>query len=483
MDMTPPLSTLSAPDVSTNDASANNYQRNLRDLPREHDFEPLRIEGRLPDDLHGTLYLSGPGLFSSFGQPYRHWFDGDGMMTAIRFDAEGAKGAVRLVMTRQLDEERRAGRMLYTSGATLAPQWRRRIGVRLKNVANTKPLFWNDRLFALFEAGLPTELDPLTLDTIGETDLGGVVQGHLCAHFHEVPGRRAFYNIGLTRSPRSTLYIYETTVDRAMRCIGSIALPRSSVMLHDFIVTDNHLVFFVPPVAMRVLPVLAGLKAPLDALDWRPEQGTTVLIVPIDAPDRYIRFEVDAFFQYHFMNAHEVGRNIVVDFVRFGDFGKAFDFLKVDARSSRPVTEGRLFRAIVDPAKRKLGLEQRWSAPCEFPQVAPAVQARRQRFGYLLSANEGEPPTSFTKFDFTGGTAESATAGESCYPTEAVFVPRSSVVGEDDGYLLSLVYDVESDHSFIAIVDARNLSRGPIARCWFDHVVPPPLHGTWREHG
>ncbi len=72
-------------------------------------------------------------------------------------------GAVRLVESRQLVEERKAGRALYTSGATLAPQWHRRLGMRFKNAGNTKPLVWNERLFALYEGGLPTEIDPVTL--------------------------------------------------------------------------------------------------------------------------------------------------------------------------------------------------------------------------------------------------------------------------------------------------------------------------------
>ena len=383
-------------------------------------------------------------------------------------------------MTRQLDEERRAGRMLYTSGSTLAPQWHRRIGLRFKNAANTKPLYWNERLFALFEAGLPTELDPLTLNTVGETNLGDVVRGHFSAHFHEVPARQAFYNFSVTRGRRNTLNLYELAVGGSIRRIGSATLPRCSALIHDFIATENHLVFFIPPVAMRILPVLAGVKAPLAAMAWRPEEGTTVLVVPIDAPDKYIRFETDAFFQYHFMNAYEEGHKIIVDFVRVGDFGKAFASHMVGSRSATIVTEGRLSRAIVDPAQRKLRLEQSWSAPCEFPQVAPVAQARRQRFGYLLSANDSEPQTSFAKFDFTTATAESVAAGKNCYPSEAVFVPLPTAQREDDGYLLSMVYDAEVDRSFIAVLDASEMWRGPIARCWFDHHVPRPLRGTWQ---
>lgn len=476
MDMNlPPLAPTPAPADAT-----QAFQRGLRDLPREHGFERLHIDGALPPDLHGTLYLNGPGLFSSFGRPYRHWFDGDGAMSAIRFDGDGAHGAVRIVMTRQLAEERRAGRMRYTSGATPAPQWHRRIGMRFKNPANTKPLCWNDRLFALFEAGLPTELDPSTLETLGETDLDGTIRGHFCAHFHEVPARRAYYNFSLTRGRRNTLNLYEMPFGGTVRRIGTIALPKSAAMVHDFIVTENHLVFFIPPVGIRILPILAGMKAPLDAIVWRPEEGTTVLVVPIDAPERHVRFEADAFFQYHFMNAHELGHELVVDFVRVGDFGKAFGSHMIETRTQQTVTEGRLCRAVVGPQRRQLRIEQLNSTPCEFPQVAPAAQARAQRYGYLLASNPDAPQTAFARYDFETARLESVAAGDDCFPGEAVFAPRLAARHADDGYLLSMVYDARSDRSFIAVLDAGELQRGPIARCWFDHHVPRPLHGTWR---
>src|SRR6516162_11848368 len=59
-------------------AGAHAWRRAFRDLPREHGFEPLRVEGRLPEGLRGTLYRTGPSLFSTFGRRYGHWFDGDG---------------------------------------------------------------------------------------------------------------------------------------------------------------------------------------------------------------------------------------------------------------------------------------------------------------------------------------------------------------------------------------------------------------------
>src|SRR5687767_9186898 len=104
--------------------AAGDFERNLfrRSLPREHGFEPLSVEGRLPADLVGTLYRNGPGIFEAFGRRYAHPFEGDGVISAIRIGAGQALGAARVVVSRGLAEERRKGRVLY-GGA--GPWWRR----------------------------------------------------------------------------------------------------------------------------------------------------------------------------------------------------------------------------------------------------------------------------------------------------------------------------------------------------------------------
>ncbi len=454
------------------------YQQGLRNLTREHGFEPLAIEGKVPHDLRGTFYLNGPALFSLFGRPYQHWFDGDGAMTAITF-GDSVAGAVRLVESAELKEERAAGRPLYTSGSTLAPQWWRRLGLRFKNVANTKPLSWNSRLFSLYEAALPTEVNPKSLATIGETSLDGAIKGYFSAHFHEVPSRNAFYNFSIERERNSILHLYEMPKGGEIRRIGSLPLPKCASMLHDFIATEKHLVFFVPPVKINVLPVLLGMKAPGEAMQWRPAEGTTVLVIPIEAPDQYKSFKVEAFFQYHFMNAYEQGEEIIVDFVRVMDFESAFKGHNVEERANHFKTAGRLHRAIVNPRSSTVRLEQRWSQPCEFPQVAPAMQGRRHRYGYVLASNEAEPQTKIAKIDYDSRDVISVSFPPNEFPSEAVFVPHEQATEEDDGYLISLVYNSDKDRSYLAIFDARKLSQGPQARLWFDHHIPRPIHGTW----
>src|SRR5262245_64066194 len=89
----------------------------FRDVPREHGFEPLRVEGTLPRELAGTLYRTGPGLFGSFGRSYDHLFESDGAVSGVRFADGRAAGALRVVQSAGLAEERAAGRSVYGCGA------------------------------------------------------------------------------------------------------------------------------------------------------------------------------------------------------------------------------------------------------------------------------------------------------------------------------------------------------------------------------
>jgi len=64
---------------------------------------------------------------------------------------------------------------------------------------------------------------------------------------------------------------------------------------------------------------------------------------------------------------------------------------------------------------------------------------------------------------------------------EPVFVPRSATAEEGDGFLLSVIYRGESHCSDLAVFEARELSRGPLALAHLSHRVPAGFHGNWRD--
>lgn len=71
-------------------------------------------------------------------------------------------------------------------------------------------------------------------------------------------------------------------------------------------------------------------------------------------------------------------------------------------------------------------------------------------------------------------------AGPRSAVAEPVFVPRSRGAAEGDGYLLTNIFDEDRNASHLAIFDAQEIERGPIARAHLDHRVPVGFHGQWK---
>jgi carotenoid cleavage dioxygenase len=65
--------------------------------------------------------------------------------------------------------------------------------------------------------------------------------------------------------------------------------------------------------------------------------------------------------------------------------------------------------------------------------------------------------------------------------SEPIFVPRSPDAPEGRGFVLSVVYRAATGRSDLAILDAENLDRAPLALAHLPHRVPGGFHGNWRS--
>ena len=124
----------------------------FRDFQEPGRFEAevydLEIEGQMPAQLRGNYYRLTPDP----AWPPRHehpiHFDGDGAMSLFRISADGVNFRHRYVQTERYLAEQRARRALfgayrnpYTDDPSVA-------GID-RSVANTTPLWYRQRLFAL----------------------------------------------------------------------------------------------------------------------------------------------------------------------------------------------------------------------------------------------------------------------------------------------------------------------------------------------
>lgn len=460
------------------------------DIEEEHGFRPVRVEGAIPPELDGTLWSNGSATFSDVAPGERMWLDGDGAVTAVRLKGGRAEAAVRRVQTPALLAERSAGRRVFGRHHVATPL-RQHLGELLglrprRNPANTSVWVHRDRVFALCPAGLPFEIAAGDLETIGEVTFGGVLEGAFSAHASYSAPRRGFYNFGLRFGRASFLDLYFFPDDASSieaRRVATVPLP-GPLFNHDFMITERWAVFLLAPARFDPKTLLLG--RPLSrAMRWRPEEGTEVVLVGLDAPHEVVRFTIDPLAVIHFANAWEEHGEIVLQAPVGNDFSRTWRWLESVAKGERaPLPDPKLAELRIDPKRRRASVRPLVDVVSEAPRIDPRVEMRRSRYVYSTSFSEaaehaGGLPDQLVKIDTEKGTATPLDTGAGTYPTEAMFVPRAPDAAEDDGWLLALVFDAKARESCLAVLRGEEV----IGRAWLGQAIPPVFHGTWKGTG
>jgi carotenoid cleavage dioxygenase-like enzyme len=438
----------------------------------ERDDRGLRVTGEIPEALRGTFVRNGPNPAFDPGPRY-NLFDGDGMLHAVRLADGAAHYRNRWIETAGLGVERRLGRSVYGGLSDLRPPDPALVGDAgpLKNTANTHIVRHAGRWLCLLEAGPPTEVTP-ELDTVGLYDFDGKLPGSLSAHPKIDPKTGEMLVFAYSVIPPYLRYFVVDPAGQLVRQVD-IDLP-APVMMHDFVVTDRHVVFLDAPAIFDLSRVATGESV----LRWEPERGTRFGVMPRDGDGSSIVWhEIDPCYVFHFMNAWSDGQRVCVDAGRLEDFPlKGNDGPQAD-------TENHLTRFEIDLGKGSVSETRLDDIPGGFVQVAPAVAGLENRYGYMSTFSSGLSGTfefdSVTKHDFHRGTQSRHHYGEGRYTGEMIFAADPDGSAEDDGWLLSIIYDTRDDSSELVILDARAIEAGPVARVHLPRRVPCGFHANW----
>jgi all-trans-8'-apo-beta-carotenal 15,15'-oxygenase len=464
-------------------------------LPTEYDYVP-RVEGVLPPALRGTLYRNGPGLFDRGGGRKRMLLDGDGMIQAYQFRNGQVRFRTRFVRTKKYVEEEAAEQFLYRTWSTLAPGgvWAN-LGLRLANQAEVT-VIRRDALYA-FGGPHPYALDPETLETIGVSTLGVPAEMTRYQAHWKVDGRTGeWLHFGVVYGVTPTVHITVFKADGRLRTHWTVPLPRQ-VYLHDWLVSERHLLFVLHPGILPLAGVVAmflGLRSPADVIRWQPELGNLVLVLERTGPSAPLLLEANAAWMWHALNAYEAHGEIVADFVGAPEIvglgrpdAPFFAIMRGHAPApSSPGARALVRRYIIDPAARTLR-EDIIAADdgYEMPFVNPRFGCSRHRYGYF--ARNGQADwfwSSIARVDTQTGQITSYDFGQGHYCSEPVFAPQPGASYEagaaaEPGWLLTLVYDAGTKQSYLAILKADQVAAGPVALVHLTHHVPLSFHGYW----
>jgi carotenoid cleavage dioxygenase len=136
-------------------------------------------------------------------------------------------------------------------------------------------------------------------------------------------------------------------------------------------------------------------------------------------------------------------------------------------------------RWTLDPARGEVRRKVISDAHQEFPRHDERRSTQRHRYAYTVGLNRepgGEP---LIRYDLETGASVSHDYGPNRVTAEAVFVPRSAGAAEDDGWLLSYVYDLAEGRSDLVVLNASDITGPPQAVVHLPVPVPLGFHGNW----
>jgi carotenoid cleavage oxygenase len=435
---------------------------NFAPVQEERTALDLPVEGAIPPELRGRLLRNGPNPIDADPASY-HWFIGNGMLHAIELrDGKAVSYRNRWVRTDSaaelLGEEPIAGQPpdVFVGGGS---------------AANTHVVAHAGKILALVEVCLPTEVRA-DLTTVGRYDYDGKLRSPMTAHpkFDPVTEEMHFFGYDIAGPPWLRYHVADASGALVRSEDIDIAGPS---MVHDFVITEGHVVFFDLPVVFDF--DLLG-KQPFPA-KWDPEYGARVGVMPRAGGNADVRwFDVELCYVFHPLNAYDEDGRVVVDLVRHEQMFAT----DTHGPAELPPT---LDRWTIDLAAGKVVEERIDDHPQELPRLDPRVAGYRHRYGYAPHTPRFDHGAvdfgGLLKHDLDAGTTTVRPLGTGQHAGEAVFVPASDDAGEDEGWLLSVVYDEGRDSSELLIVDASDFTGPDVARVQLPQRVPFGFHGSW----
>ena len=427
---------------------------NFAPVSEEITTTDLEVTGAIPPDLAGRYLRIGPNPWPIPEGPY-HWFTGAGMVHGVEL-RDGRAQWYRNRWVRTPDMAERLGEPAPTGPPP-----------RMYDGANTNVLGHAGRILALTEGAMPYELTK-ELETVGRTDLGGVSGFTAHPKVDPISGELLGFRYWFDEP-----YCEYFAIGADGMLARSVPIDTTgSVMMHDFSITEKYAVFYDLPVTFRIdLALDPNVPFPFA---WDDDYPARLGVLSREPGNDEVRwFDIEPCYVFHAMNAYDSGDEIVLDVVRHPDM-----FRREEKNASLPDRQT-LDRWRIDLAAGKVIEDRLDDHPQEFPQVDPRAVGRPHTVGYSMSASGDAFSDGLLKHDLVRGTVDTWIAGAGRQPGEASFVPAGSGEdeGEDNGHLLTFVYDGATNRSDLVVLDASNMTE--VATVHLPTRVPFGFHGSW----
>jgi carotenoid cleavage dioxygenase-like enzyme len=435
---------------------------NFAPVFEEQTVTSLEVSGAIPPALSGVFMRNGANPQTGVSP---HWFFGNGMLHGVRLDGGSAKWYRNRYVRTPLFEDASRGGVRSDGTRDMAA-----------SAANTHVIAHAGRVLCLEEGHFPFEVDR-ELETVGVHTFDDRLTTSMTAHPKICPitGEMLFFGYGFLPP-----YVTYHRVNAVGELVQSTEIAvKGPTMMHDFNATEHYVIFMDLPVVFDFELAMKGTMP----YRWDDEYGARLGVMPRNGSAEDVRwFDIDPCYVFHPMNAFErVGADgavtLVMDVGRFRSMWRKgsedFDNVALLHRWEVNLTTGAVTETPLD------------DKPVEFGRVADDKIGLENRFGYMMATRPPNGGTVFSnelvKYDLSNGGRELHLCGENRKPGEGVFVrdPNAAASEEDAGWVMTYVYDGDTNKSDLIIVDAQNFAGPPVATVHLPVRVPFGFHGSW----
>ncbi|WP_131781854.1 carotenoid oxygenase family protein [Legionella gresilensis] len=453
-------------------------------------LEELRIHGEVPTWLSGIFISIGPSQFEVGSAHFKHWFDGFAMLKKFNFKSGSVSFQNRFLQSQEYIESNKFGKLNANEFGTYASESKlERVLFSLKELVGNKlhdncvvnTTCIDDSYIAMTESKNVVSFDIKDLSTTNNFNFSDKIAEHLTtAHPHFDTTTGELINVAIEVGKANKYHIYKIDPLSKTRKIIYTYLSNSLFYIHSFSLTKNYIILFKSPLVINRFKLMLG--CPFNNTLSYQEDSPSVFVILDRRNGQLLEIETEPFVCLHSINAYEHKNEIILDLVCH-QAGNPYDKLYLsNLRSSKPtLPTGAIKRYVLDIHAKHCNQETLTSNNQEFPRINyTRCNGNNYQFVYTNSI-EGPDNQFFNtiqKINTKTGSIQHWHKKNN-YVGEALFVLRPNCQSEDDGILLSIAFDMNTQLSTLIIIDA--LSMQLLAEVCLPIHLPFGLHGNFYQ--
>ena len=432
---------------------------NLAPVTEEITAFDLEVIGTLPPELDGRYLRNGPNPLGPVNASKYHWFTGHGMVHGVRL----RDGKAEWYRNRWVRNDSVADLLNEPRPPS---DWPADHG---QFAANTNVIGHAGKTFAIVEAGAPPIELSYELDTVRISNLDGSLPHAYSAHPKKDPVTGELHVMTYWWGwGNQVQYLVVGTDGRVKRVVD---IPTAGgPMIHDIAFTEKYVLVFDLPTVFNLEAAMSGASLPYY---WDNNYDARIGLLPREGNAEDVQWiSIDPCYIFHPMNAYDDGDTVVLDAARHA---RMFD------RERRGPSEGppTLDRWRLNTTTGKSTHQRIDDRPQEFPRINENLIGQSYRFGYTAGIGHHFAQDTLIKVDLHNNTTQARNDTSRYGYGEPVFIPRQGSTSEDDGYVMALRLDTETQTSDLAVFDAQAFTDDPIAVVSLPARVPNGFHGNW----